>query len=200
MPTSVNIIAVQYDYGTDSSAVVSNAPDKENPQPQKINHDFKIENVVEGKTEFYISVSDDSYYVKSATLGGTDLLAGAIELKEGENLRNVQIVLSKGVGTLKGIVLDEAKSPIKKAEFSLVPVDALKRKNATFSRRVTADENGEFEIKAPPFEYAIIFYGKDRLAMKGDELDRWLEQAVKEARKVTIKTNETEKITLNPPK
>jgi len=200
MPASVSIIASQDDYETSSSATVYNSTDKKSSEPQKTNYDFKIENVVEGKTEFFVSVSDDGFYVKSATLNGSDLLADSIELKEGENLRNVQIVLSKGVGTLKGSVVDETKSPVKMAQFSLVPVDAVKRKNARFYRHVTTGENGEFEIKAPPFEYAIVFFNKDKPIMKGEELDRWLDEAVKNAVKVTIRTNDTEKISLTLPK
>lgn len=200
MPDSVNVVARQDKDEIISSATVYNASNRESREPQKINHEFKIENVIEGKTEFSISANDDNFYVKSATLNGTDLLAGSIELKEGENLKNVQIILSKGIGTLKGIVLDEEKSPVKKAWFSLVPVDAVKRKSPSFSRRVTSDENGEFEVKLPPFEYAIVFYAKDKSALKGEEFDRWLDEAVKDAVKVTIKTNETEKVTLTSPK
>ncbi len=200
MPASINISTVQEASQITSSATVYNSSDNESREPQKTDHDFKVEGIAEGKTEFRISASDDSFYVKSATLNGTDLLANTIELKEGDNLRNVQIVLSKGVGTFKGAVQDEAKSPVKRAEFMLVPVDAAKWKNFGFHRRVTADENGEFETKLPPREYAIIFAGKDKFALKGEEFNRWLDAAMKEARKITIRTNETEKIILSLPK
>lgn len=199
MPASVNVIASRQNGEVSSSATVYNGLDEDSSRPQKTVHDFKIENVVEGKTEFYVSIGDENFYVKSATLNGTDLLAGSIELKDGESLRNVKIVLSKEVGTLKGLVLDEAKSPVKKAEFTLVPVDAAKRKNSSFYRRVTTNEDGEFEIKAAPFEYAIIFFG-DKSALKPEELDRWLDEAVKDARKVTVKAGETEKVSLTAPK
>lgn len=196
MPASVNINIGQKASEITSAATVNNSSDSESSEPRKTNHDFKIEGAAEGKNEFSIYASDDSFYVKSATLSGTDLLANPFELKEGDNLRNVQIVLSKGVGTLKGVVQDEAKSPVKKAEFTLVPVDAVKRRNPSFDRHVTTDENGEFEIKLPPFEYAIVFSGKNKSAAKGEDFDRWLDAAIKEARKITIRTNETEKITL----
>lgn len=197
MPTTVNITAGQNEFEISSSDTIYNSPDKENPAEK--NHDFKIENAVEGKTDFYVAVSDDDFYVKSATLNGTDLLAGSIELKEGDTLQNVRIVLSKAVGTLKATVLDEAKNPVKGAEFSLVPVDPTKRKNPSFFRSAKTDENGNFEIKAPPFEYAIVFFSKNLPRMKGKELDRFLDDAVKNSAKVTIKTNETEKITLTFP-
>lgn len=198
MPTTVSVIAGQNEFEISSSDTIYNSPEKANPAEK--NHDFKIENAVEGKTNFYVSINDDDFYVKSATFNGTDLLANPIELKEGDNLQNVQIVLSKAVGTLKATVLDSEKNPVKGAEFSLVPVDTTKRKNPSFFRSATTDENGEFEIKAPPFEYAIVFFSKNLPRMKGEELDKFLDDAVKNSAKVTIKTNETEKITLTMPK
>jgi hypothetical protein len=159
-----------------------------------------LEGVVAGKTEFYISVGNDEFYVKSAMLNGTDLLAAPIELNDGETLRNVQIVLSKGVGTLKGKITDGEKSPAKKVSFLLVPTNAVKRKNRSFYYSAESDENGEFEIKTAPGEYAIVFYGEVDAGKKRDELDRWIDEAVKDAVKVTVKTSETEKLSLTAPK
>ncbi len=132
--------------------------------------------------------------------GGTDLLLNPIELKEGDVLRNVQFVISKAVGKLKGTVADSEKQPAQKAELTLVPVEAGKRKNPNFSYNAATKENGEFEIKAAPGEYAVVFYTKDFYSKKGAELDRWLEAAVKDAVKVNLKSNETEKIALIMPK
>ena len=204
MPSSVNVIAASENEETTTSATVYNGSENNmergNPQPKKINHDFKLESVAEGKTEFQIFIGDDNFYVKSAMLNGTDLLANPINLKEGETLRNVQIVIAKGAGTLKGAVLDDAKTPVKKAQFNLVPMNAAKRKNLSFYRAVTTGENGEFETKAAPVEYAIVFNSKEFSSKKGEEFQRWLDEAVKGAVKVTIKANETEKISLTLPK
>jgi len=204
MPSSVNII-LSRDEDVSSSATVYNGAEKNmsgasNSQPQKTIHDFKIEGVMEGKTKLLVFAGDDDFYVKSAMLNGTDLLANPLELKEGDNLRNLQIVLAKGVGTLKGKVLDGDKQPVKKASFLLVPTDAARRKNPSFIKAVTTDDNGEFEVKAAPFEYAIVFNAKEYAAKSGDELDRRLSEAVKDAGKVTLKANEIEKISLTLPK
>jgi len=188
----------------DTSTTVYNGSEndmrRENSQPKKTNHDFKLEGVAEGKTEFKILINDDNFYVKSAMFNGTDLLANPIELKEGETLRNVQIVVAKGAGTLKGVVLDDAKTPVKNVQFNLVPTNAAKRKNLSFYRTAKTGENGEFELKAAPAEYAIIFDSEEYATKRGDEFDRWLDEAVKNAVKVTIKSNETEKVSLTAPK
>jgi len=65
---------------------------------------------------------------------------------------------------------------------------------------VTTDEDDEFEIKVAPFEYAIVFLSKKFFAVKAEERERFFDEAVKNAVKVTIRTNETEKITLKFPK
>lgn len=200
MPRNLSVTAINENEEISSSDSIYNGTepilDGETPKPQKTNHDFNLESVAEGKTEFFVYLDGGDFYVKSATLNGTDLLVKPLEIKEGENLKNVQIVLSKGVGTLKGKVVDDKKEPVKNSGFSLVPIDAAKRKNSTFFRAGRTNENGEFELKAAPGEYAIVFYRKDYMAKKGEELDRWLDEAVKDATKVTIKTNETEKVTV----
>jgi hypothetical protein len=204
MPSDVYITALNVSEELSTSTTVYNGSEvntvKENSKPKKINHDFKLEAVAEGKTEFKILTSDDNFYVKNAMFNGTDLLANPIELKEGETLRNMQIIVAKDAGTLKGIVLDDAKTPVKNVQFNLVPVNAVKRKNLSFYRAVKTGENGEFELKAAPAEYAIIFDSEEYSTKKGDEFERWLNEAVKDAVKVTIKTNETEKISLTVPK
>lgn len=200
MPSTVSITASKGDDQITSSTTIYNSFEKENQKPQKLDHDFKLEGVAEGKTDFRVSLNDDDFYVKSIMLNGTDLIANQLELKEGENLRNVQVLLAKGVGTIKGKVLDGEKSPAKKAEFLLVPIDAAKRKNPSFFRNATTNENGEFEMKAAPGEYAVVFLGESVYPKNSDERDKWLDEVVKNAVKVTVKTNETEKISLTAPK
>ena len=212
MPTTVTITARQDDSEINSSASIYNSPSTGNSSytvnantamgnsPQKPNYDYKIEGVAAGKTFLWASVGDDDFYVKSAMLNGVDLLTNPIELKEGETVRNAQFIIAKGAGTLKGIVSDGEKQPVKKAEFTLVPVEAAKRKNPNFRRSVTTKETGEFEVKIAPNEYAVVFYTKEYYTAKGAELDRWLDEAVKNAPKVIIKPNETEKIALTAPK
>ena len=212
MPTTVTITARQDDSEINSSATVYNSSSRNNSDysensamilnsnggysPQKPNYDFRIEGIAVGKTFLWASVNDDDFYVKSAMLNGVDLLTNPIDLKEGENVRNVQFIIVKGAGTLKGTVSDDEKQPVKKAEFTLVPVEAAKRKNPNFRRSTATKENGEFEVKAAPGEYAVVFYTKEYYTAKGEDLDRWLDEAVKNAPKVIIKANETEKISL----
>ncbi len=210
MPTNITLSAVQDDSEASSSATIYNSSTPGSSQyagnyavggsASKPDYDFKIEGIATGKTYFSAAVNDDDYYVKSAIFNGVDLLTNPIELKEGDVLRNVQFVISKNAGTLKGTVVDDNKQPAKKVWVLLVPVEAAKRKNPNFRRGATTGENGEFELKAAPNEYAVIFQSKEFTEKTGEERDRWLDEAVKNAPKVTIKPNETEKISLVLPK
>lgn len=209
MPNNVTVNAEQDDSEISSSASIYNySPMSDggypgnstiSNSPPKTNYDFKMEGVAAGKTLFS-ATSGEEFYVKSAIFNGVDLLTNPLELKEGDNLRNVQFIISKNVGTLKGIVLDENKQPAKKVWVRLIPTEAAKRKNPNFKRGFVTGETGEFEIKAAPNEYAVIFFTKDFDEKTGAERDQWLEDAVKNAAKVTLKPNETEKISLVLPK
>ncbi|HEX8250454.1 MAG TPA: hypothetical protein VF599_19925 [Pyrinomonadaceae bacterium] len=159
-------------------------------------NDFQLENVAAGKTDIYIHVEDQNYYVKSAKADGVDLLGGKIELKEGDNIRNVQIILSKNVGTLKGKIVNENNEPLKNTQFTLVPVDPLRRANASFFRLVKTDASGEFETKLPPMEFAVVFVEAKNFPEKESEIEQWYDKAVKDAQKVTIEAGKTENLTI----
>ncbi len=200
MPTSVMIQAVGEKDETGVVGSIGNYISKDPQKPSKTNHDFKLENVPEGKNYFSVFIEDQDYYVKSATFGGTDLLNNPIEVKEGDVLRNVQIVISKDVGTLKGIVLNDDKEPVKELRFLIVPTDAAKRKNSSYYRFATTNENGEFEIKAAPDEYAIVISDQSRTGKSREEIIKWLDKAVKDAQTVKIEVGRTETVTIKKKK
>lgn len=156
---------------------------------------FRLENIAEGKTYFYVH-PDDDFYVKSVKAGSVDLLAGALDLKDGDAMTNVQIILSKEMGAVKGKILDEKNDAIKNGEFVLVPTDALKQKNSSYYRDVKANEKGEFEKKVAPGEYAVVFFDQSLSSKKYEEFFKWLAEAVKEGQKITVDAGDTENLTV----
>jgi hypothetical protein len=200
MPKSVTILAVGNNDENTVTASIGNYADYESANPLKINHEFKLESISEGKNYFNVLIDDTDYYVKSATLNGTDLLGGTIEVKEGDVLRNVQIVLAKNVGTLKGVVLNDEKEPVKGLPFLIVPTDPMKRKNATYYRNATTNETGAFEIKAAPGEYAVIFNAESVAEKSREEIEKWLDEAIKAAQTARIEADKTETITVKKKK
>ena len=157
---------------------------------------FRLENISEGKTFFYVHVAGDDYYVKSAKAGSLDLLAGAFDVKDGDAIGNAQIILGTDVGTIKGKVLDAKNEPLKKADFIFVPTDAAKRRNSSFYRNAQTDEKGEFEKNLAPGEYAVVFAEQGVSNKKYDQFMKWLDEAIKDAQKVTIEAGKTENLTV----
>ncbi len=192
MPRSVTIRAENEVEELNANGGLWNAEvAKADSKPTTINREFKIDNVSEGKTKFSVFVGDGDYYVKSMTSGSTDLLAGDYEIKEGEKLNNIRIVLGKGLATLKGTVTNSDKEPVSGARLMLVPTDS-KRRTPTFQRDARTGENGEYEVKLAPGEYALIFVTEDDLRKKGDVWDKWLETALKDAQTVKLESGKTE--------
>lgn len=214
MPKSLSVAAINSDNELSVSDVISNYDSSPMTTTMSSNtnvirsannvmrttgsadNEFRLENVAEGKTDIYIHVADENYYVKSAIADGVDLLGGKIEIKDGDVIRNVRVVLSKNVGTLKGKVVNENNEPLKNTQFTLVPTDAARRTSATYFRLVKTDANGEFETKLPPWEFAAVFVESENFPKKASEIDEWYNKAVKDAQKVTVEAGRTENLTV----
>jgi hypothetical protein len=160
-----------------------------------IQRDFVIDQVPPGKVYLRVFVPDQNFYVKSALLKNTDLLLNLIDVAEGQFLDGLQVTFGVDVGTLKGKVVNDKNDPEVKAEFFLIPTDSTKRRNPSFYVRGYSKEEGAFEIKSGPGEYAVIFKGQ--LGNKtGEEYYKALDEAIKTAEKITVKSGEVQKTVL----
>ena len=144
--------------------------------------------------------------MKSILVGGKDISNATLDTKENEEIKNVQIILSKDVGKLKGKVQRADKSPVAGLEISFVPVDQSKWRNFDLSVLASTGGDGEFEIAGAPGEYYAIFIGEADVYTDVDKekplVERrraWLEKRIANAPKITLKTKEIEKITLTLP-
>jgi len=188
-----------------ASTVVWNSggEDEENynrPQKSNNNDQFKLENISAGKIKFSLSAGDGDYYIKSARAGTVDLMTDPLELKEGEVISSVKIVVASDVGTLKGKILDSKNNPAGSVTLLLVPTDAAKKRSFNFFKNARSDAEGKFEIKLPPGEYAIIFFSSAAIIeMKQADFDKWLEDTMKSADKVTIDAEKTSTVSLKKP-
>lgn len=205
MPNIVQLAAMSVDGDLESvkESVMNNYVVSGTNKAKTADYDFKLENVSEGKTVFYVH-PDENYYVKSVKSGSIDLLADVFDLKEGDDqFTNVQIVLGKDVGTVKGKVIDGGGSnssgaPLKNAEITFIPVEASRRKTSTFIKTVKTDANGEFEIKLAPMEYAAVFIEEvpDGISRRSEDWEKWLSGIVSAGQKVTVEAGKTEKMTI----
>lgn len=171
-----------------------NANRQNNPQPMK-QKAFRIGKMIEGK--YRLLIPNQSFYVKSATLGGKDLLNSDFELKEGEELKGVQIVIATDMGTVKGNV-----SGYDGKEQAIV---VLAKPNATFgqlnwsSYSARIKPNGDFEAKAAPGEYAIFVFSRKNMPKTEAEAWKWVQNLIRNAQTINVSVNQTINVSLSMP-
>jgi Carboxypeptidase regulatory-like domain len=159
---------------------------------------FKIGKLTAGKYKLKIAGNRD-YYVKSVKLNGSEVANSFIEVKEGEELKNIQIVLSNQTGTLKGKV-DGYDS--KERGFVVLTNPNTKYGDAdtnSDSRGAAVMPNGDFEIKAKDGEYAVLLITENSRPKTEEEGKEWFNNLIKNAPKVQIKLGEVSNITLKMP-
>jgi len=197
LPSGANIVLTdEKDDNTVSTHLGGYDYDDDDGQIAKKSGDFVIEAVSTGRKFLTVQLQDDDYYVKSAVVGETDLIQNPIEFKNSEDIRNVKIVLAKDVGTLKGSIVDESSRSIPRFSLSLVPTDKTRLRNSSYYRHVKSNENGEFETKLPPFEYAIVVFPKSMNKAKREELIRWLLENIKGAQTFKVEAGKSQNLTI----
>src|SRR6266536_40020 len=118
---------------------------------------FVIEEVPAGEHFMTVEIWDRDYFVKSITWNDKDLLRQSLALREGNELKNVRIVLSRDVGRLAGQMLSgEGKKPLGSARFMLVPNDEFRwARSESFIFGYT-DKQGAFKVTGAPGEYVLM--------------------------------------------
>lgn len=155
--------------------------------------EFAIDSISSGLTYLTIHTSAKGLYVKSAFHGQIDLLKGPINLKDGEVLSNIKIVLAKDSGELEVTVIDGDDRPVSGYDLMLVPTDPAKYKNSSFYRSARSDVNGEFKVSLPPFEYAAVVFPRTFAKESRADFHKWLAGAVKSAQTFKIEAAKTTK-------
>jgi hypothetical protein len=159
---------------------------------------FKIRKLTAGKYKLKLGGNRD-YYIKSVKLNGNDVTNSFIEIKESEELKNIQVVLSNQTGTLKGKV-DGYDS--KENGFVILTSPNTKYGDADTnieSRGAAILPNGDFEVKIKEGEYSVLLITENSRPKTEGEGKEWFNNLVKNAPKVQIKIGEVANITLKMP-
>ena len=121
---------------------------------------FVIYGVPEGVYQIYVGLdarSASDFYVSGMRQGALDIRnEGAIDVRA--SMLPLEIALSSGAGSVRGVVEAAVGNANPGAEVVLVP-DALRRSNFMFYDRTTADSKGQFSFEGiAPGEYKVFAF------------------------------------------
>ena len=193
MPENVRVVV--YNEETKETYSDFNYGENKKAAPQKESA-FRIGKLREGKYRL-ASIGTQNWYLKSATLGGRDVLSSSFEIKEGEALGGLQIVLGTSMGTVRGKVAGydgKTQTIVAVFEKGAVP-GGMQWKYFSTALKAT----GDFEIKAAPGEYSVIVMTAKNRPKTPEETKKWFEDLTKNGQQITVRENETVNVSLAVP-
>ena len=99
----------------------------------------------------------DQFYVKSIEANGRDLLRNRLTLANGDEIKDVRIVVSAGVGVIAGRVLSQTgDKPVAGVELVLRRTGDDKLRLFGGKLTATTDDRGTFTLSASPGNYLVI--------------------------------------------
>ena len=123
-------------------------------------------------------------------------MSSLIEIGDGQEIGDVQIILATDVGTLKGKVNNFV--PTEQTFVLLLAVGKTGVNMLTNAQEGIVNKTGDFSVQAAPGEYYAVVLTRDRRPKDG-KVTEWLTALTADAPKVTVKANETTTATLNLP-
>lgn len=124
--------------------------------PVKDDGTFSVSHVF-GRTKFQVTVPE-GWMLKSMMRDGRDIIDTWIELRSGEDLAGIDVVISNRVTSIAGQLMDDRNRPLRDATVLLFPSDADKWYEASRTiRAARPDQQGRWQVKGlPAAEYLAI--------------------------------------------
>jgi hypothetical protein len=117
---------------------------------------FSITGVTPGNYRLALGAVPRNMYVKSALLGGVDILNSGGTRLEGEPRGGLDILLGTGPGSLDAAVVDNRQMPVAGVTVVLVP-DITRRKRYDLFRQATSDSSGRIHLdNVVPGDYKVF--------------------------------------------
>jgi hypothetical protein len=117
---------------------------------------FSITGVTPGTYRLSIGALPRNTYVKSALLGGVDILNTGGSRLEGEPRGGLDVVLGNSPGSLDAAVVDNRQMPAAGVTVVLVP-DSARRKRYDLYRQATSDSSGRIHLdNVVPGDYKVL--------------------------------------------
>jgi hypothetical protein len=119
---------------------------------------FVLTAVPVGEIHVSAFVSPDvKFYVKSIEANGLDLLRNKLTIAEQDEIKDVRVVISNGVGAITGRVLSQVgDKPLAGINLTLYPTGNEKLRLAGGRLAGVTDERGNFTLSAAPGSYIVI--------------------------------------------
>jgi hypothetical protein len=148
-----------------------------------------------GKARFRVNVPE-GWMVKSITQDGKDITDAPLELRSGDAIAGIEVLLTNRVTRISGALMDERSRPVRDATVLLFPEDADRwYETARTIRAARPDQQGRWEAKGLP--------AGDYLAIALDYVEdgawndpEFLESLRRDARKVTLADGGSETVLL----
>lgn len=140
------------------------------PSPAQVGRDgiFRIENVPPDRYRVNIAGLPRDYYLKSARVGGQNVLEEGLDLRGGTPWGKLELLVSSAGGRIDGAVLTEKQQPFSGARVVLIP-EPHRRDNSGLYRIVSSDQNGQFTMRGiPPGEYKLFAWEEVELGAYQD--------------------------------
>ncbi len=143
--------------------------------------------------EYRVRVSSQNFYLVSATLNGSDAAEQTFKVGEGDEIKGLSIVVSKGMGTVSGVVENyDPNTPF---------VVIMTRSDSTASVGSSqVGRDGKFKIKAAPGAYRLLLVPTADLRSPDPAAARArFEELLRNARDVELRAGETAEVVLQIP-
>ncbi|HMS40763.1 MAG TPA: hypothetical protein PKE69_11085 [Pyrinomonadaceae bacterium] len=178
-----------------SERIRSNSSFSENAE-QSAMQNFYIGKLKGGK--YRIIFADKNIYVKYVSIGGI-VFSGEtfVEIKTGEQLKDVHITLASDFGTVTGKVVNFDGTPRAIVVLMKEETEVNQLQARAFSGMIKP--NGEFSIKAVPGEYKIYVYLPENYTEDTAKFKEWLKRILENASKVFVNAEREISVSLNMP-
>ncbi len=130
------------------------------PRPRagrpKADGSFSVEKLSPVLYRVNLNPLSGDYYLKSARVGGQDVLEEGLDLSLGPPSGPLELTISAAGGRIDGAVLTEEQEPFGGASVVLVP-EERRRDQRRFYKTATTDQNGGFILRGiPPGDYKLF--------------------------------------------
>ena len=117
---------------------------------------FLLQNVADDAYRIFVENLPPDYYLKAATLGPENVLEKGLDIRHGQDLSRLELVVSSAGGRIEGQALTEEQLPATGCIVALIP-EPRYRSQTAFFKSSTTDQFGHFTLRGiPPGEYKLF--------------------------------------------